>query len=134
MSAVVKLAERPGRPLDGRRDEDGGAAPQPSMGPGVTDPVGLAVRDLHRDDVARLDLPEDVRGVMISRVEPLSPAFDADLERGQVVLEVNRRKIASAAEFRRILAAARDGEVLTLYVYLPALDQRILRTVRVHLP
>ena len=134
MSAVVKLAERPGRTLDRRSPEDGEARPEPSGGPGRSDPVGLSVRDLRREDVVRLELPGDVRGVLISGVEPLSPAFDADLERGQVVLEVNRRKVASAAEFRRLLASTRHGEALTLYLYLPALEQRMLRTVRVHLP
>jgi S1-C subfamily serine protease len=100
----------------------------------ASSPLGLAVRDLGRDDAARLELPEDVRGVLIARVDPLGPAFDADLERGQVILEVNRRPVDSARAFERLVAAARPGDVLALYLYLPDEDQRALRTVRIDVP
>jgi serine protease Do len=124
---VVKLAERPGRPDFGRE--------RPSVRPtSNTPPLGVAVRDLAPDDISRLGLPEDVRGVMIARVDPLGPASDAGLERGQILLEVNRRPIRSADEFRRLVDAARAGDVLTLFVYLPDEDQRALRTVRVDAP
>ena len=72
-----------------------------------------------------------LQGVVISRVDPLSAAFDADLERGQVILEVNRRPVASVGEFRRLVAGAHAGDVLTLYLYLPDAEQRALRTIRV---
>jgi S1-C subfamily serine protease len=69
---------------------------------------------------------------VISRVDPLSAAFDADLERGQVILEVNRRPVASVVDFRRLVSNAHAGDVLTLYLYLPDADPpRELRTVRV---
>jgi S1-C subfamily serine protease len=71
---------------------------------------------------------------MIARVDPLGPASDANLERGQIILEVNRRPVGSSDDFRRLLAAARAGEVLALFVYLPDEDQRALRTVRVDAP
>jgi serine protease Do len=121
---VVKLAERPGRG-ETRRE-------QPSVKPtSNTPPLGLAVRDLAPDDITRLGLPADVLGVMIARVDPLGPASDAGLERGQILLEVNRRPVRTSDELRRLLDAARAGEVLTLFVYLPDEDQRALRTVRV---
>ena len=124
---VVKLAERPGRG-DARRE-------RPSVRPtSHTPPLGLAVRDLAPDDVSRLGLPADLLGVMIARVDPLGSASDASLERGQIILEVNRRPIRSADEFRQLLDAARAGDVLTLFVYLPDEDQRALRTVRVDAP
>ena len=122
MALTVKLAERPGRAVEPRRVA---ARRQPSSQPDASggSPLGLAVRDLDRDDVARLQLPSDVRGVLIARVDPIGAAFDADLERGQVILEVNRRPVASA---RRVPAArpaaARPGDVLTLYLYLPDED------------
>jgi S1-C subfamily serine protease len=31
--------------------------------------------------------------VIVSRVEPMSPAFDADIERGHVLLEINRQPV-----------------------------------------
>ena len=82
MRLVVKLAERPGRaaePGEPGQDQDGQPSVRPTSG---GSPLGLAVRDLDREDVARLQLPSDVRGVLITRVDPIGPAFDADLERG----------------------------------------------------
>jgi S1-C subfamily serine protease len=70
-------------------------------------------------------------GVLITQVEPLSPAFDAELERGSVVLEINRVKVASVADYRRIADAARPGDALTLYVYTPGADARSLHTIQV---
>jgi serine protease Do len=128
VALTVKLAERPGRPIQSRK---GGSA-QPSSNPSPSaPPLGLVVRDLDRDDVARLELQHPLQGVVISRVDPLSAAFDADLERGQVILEVNRRPVASVGEFRRLVSGAHSGDVLTLYLYLPDAEQRALRTIRV---
>jgi S1-C subfamily serine protease len=68
---------------------------------------------------------------MIVRVEPLSAAFDAEIERGSVLVEINRRPVESIAEFRRLASAAKPGEVLTLYLYVPDLEQHQIKTVRV---
>jgi serine protease Do len=128
VALTFKLAERPGRPTDSRKR----APAQPSSNPAPADrPLGLLVRDLEREDLARLALPRAVQGVLISRVDPISAAYDADLERGQVILEVNRRPVASVGEFRRLVSGAHAGDVLTLYLYLPDSEQRALRTVRV---
>ena len=131
MTVLVKLAERPGRPdvREIRRESQPSSAP--ALGPV---PLGVAVRDLDGDDAARLALPSGIRGVLIARVEPLSAGFDADLERGQVILEVNRRPVASARDFERLVAGARPGDVLAVYLYLPDQEQRALRTLRVEQP
>jgi S1-C subfamily serine protease len=64
-------------------------------------------------------------------VEPLSAAFDADIERGHVLLEINRRPVRSIDDFRRITADVQPGDVLTLYLYKPEIAQRTLQAVRV---
>ncbi len=132
MRLLVKLAERPGRAVEpGESGRDGQPSVRPTSG---GSPLGLAVRDLDRDDVARLQLPSDVRGVLIARVDPIGPAFDADLERGQVILEVNRRPVGLGARVPAAHGAVRPGDVLALYLYLPDEDQRALRTIRIDQP
>jgi serine protease Do len=132
MRVLVKLAERPGRvPESGESRPEGQPAVRPTSG---GSPLGLAVRDLGRDDIARLALPADVHGVLIARVDPIGPAFDADLERGQVILEVNRRPVRSVHDFLQLTGAVRPGDVLALYLYLPDEDQRALRTIRIDKP
>jgi serine protease Do len=129
LALTVKLAERPGRPIP--TPKNGPAQPSSNPAP-AEQPLGLVVRDLDRDDIAGLEHQPPLKGVMISRVDPLSAAFDADLERGQVILEVNRRPVASVGDFRRLVATAHPGDVLTLYLYSPDADPpRELRTVRV---
>ena len=49
----------------------------------------------------------------------MSPAFDAEIERGAVVLEINRRPVTSAADYNRLTAGARTGDVLAFYLYVP---------------
>lgn len=70
-------------------------------------------------------------GLLVQRVEPLSPAYDAGIERGNVILELNRQPVDSVARFRRLLEAAHPGEPLAFYLYLPDIDQRNIKTVRV---
>jgi serine protease Do len=131
MSIPIKLAERPLRgDRPGSRDDDreDDLRPQPSSGRGPA--LGISVRELDNEFVQRFRLPDDVEGVVVSRVEPMSPGFDADIERGHVVLEVNRRPVRSIEEFRRLTNVARPGDVLAFYLYVPEIQQRALRTVR----
>ena len=130
-NVTVKLAERPPRNDDGRQGD--ATAPQP-VTPRKADPdvlLGLTVRDLDRTIADRLDLPKAMKGVLVTRVEPLSAAFDAEVQRGHVLLEINRQPVASVADFRRIARAAHQGDLLTFYVYEPDADLRRLKTIRV---
>jgi S1-C subfamily serine protease len=61
----------------------------------------------------------------------MSPAFDAEIERGHVLLEINRQPVRSIEDYRRLTANARAGDILTLYLYRPELDQRTLQTVKI---
>jgi serine protease Do len=94
-------------------------------------PLGLTVRDLDRQSLERLDLPRQTRGVLITRVEAMSSSADNGIERGTVILEINRQPVESTADYRRIARAARPGDILTLWVYPPDLLQRQLKTIRV---
>jgi len=129
-ATTVKLSERPGRDGDPNGQET--AAPSASpLAPGRDSLLGLTVRDLDPAAFNRLRLPQATRGVLITRVDPLSAAYDADLQRGTVLMEINRKPIVSLADYTRLSAAVRPGDVLTLYVYIPDIAQRQLKTVRI---
>lgn len=73
-------------------DEDQGA---PQSGK-----LGLAVGDLTSDARQQLQLPESVHGgAVVQQVRPDSPASDAGLQPGDVILEVNRHATGSADQF-----------------------------------
>jgi hypothetical protein len=42
--------------------------------------------------------------------------------------------VGSVQEFQQLTGAARAGDVLALYLYLPDQEQRALRTVRIDAP
>jgi serine protease Do len=122
----VELVERPLRdgpdapsppaPADAAKDDDRG--------------LGVGVQDLTRQMRARWKLPSALSGVMVTRVAPLSPADEADLRHGDVIIEINRAPIRTAGDFRQAAAAARPGDVLTFYVYDPASGRRGVHTLR----
>jgi serine protease Do len=129
---TLKLAERPAREATERKVD---AVPPPAAAaPRKPDPdgmLGLSVRDLDHATAERLDLPRAMKGVLVTRVEPMSSSFDADVQRGNVLLEINRQVVESVGDFRRIARGARPGDILTLYIYAPDVDQRQLKTIRV---
>ena len=131
MNLPVKLAERPQRD---RRTPAGAQdqAPQPSSQRGPA--LGMSVREIDTEFANRFRLPDGTQGVIVSRVEPMSPAYDADIERGHVLLEINRRPVRSIDDYRRLTAATRPGDILTLYLFKPEIGesgQRALETVRI---
>ena len=61
--------------------------------------LGLAVANLDQDTRSQLQLPATVHGVVIAQVRPDSPADNAGLQQGDVILEVNRHPVTSADSF-----------------------------------
>jgi serine protease Do len=126
---MVKLAERSVREQD---------TPLPSSNTrpdrsNQVDPgdLGLVLVAIDDNNSHRFDVPSGMTGLLVQRIEPLSPASDAGIERGSIILEVNRQPVASVAAFRRVLEGARPGDALALYVYIPDIEQRNIKTVRV---
>ncbi|HXI30335.1 MAG TPA: trypsin-like peptidase domain-containing protein, partial [Vicinamibacterales bacterium] len=127
---VVKLAERPARERD-KPEANPSNPPDRAKTDADALPLGLVVREIDRQTAERLELPRQVHGVLITRVEPMSASFDGGIERGTVLLEINRQAVESVGDYRRLARAAHPGDILTLYIYAPDLDQRQLKTIRV---
>ena len=96
-------------------------------GPGE---LGLSLREVTESNAHLYDFPAGMTGLQVERVEPLSVAYDAGIDRGSLILEINRQPVNSIAGFRRIVGAAQPGDVLAFYLYEPELEQRAIRTVR----
>ena len=90
-------------------DEDG-AAPQKGK-------LGLAVAELTPDVRQQLQIPTGVNGVAVQSVRPASPADDAGLASGDVILEVNRKAVTSAEQFVNEAHAIPAGKDLLLTVW-----------------
>jgi S1-C subfamily serine protease len=92
------------------------------------------VRNLDRATADRLRLPVGIEGVVVTRVEPLSSAYDAGIQRDHIVLEINRRPVATVDDYNRIARTIGPGDVLAMYVYMPGTEQRSIRAIRVGQP
>jgi serine protease Do len=79
--------------------------------------LGLAVADLTPNVREQLNVPSQVQGVAIQNVRPASPAEDAGLAPGDVILEVNRHATASADDFVSKVHANPAGKDLLLLVW-----------------
>jgi serine protease Do len=76
---------------------------------------GVALENLNADLRDQLQLPSDVKGVVVTNVQPGSPADNAGISRGDVILEVNRKPVQSADDVKRELGnvpAGKDAMVL----------------------
>ncbi len=132
MTLPVKLAERPPARDDAEHPDPIDGRNRPRVPEPVPDlPLGLSVRELDRAFMGRLEVPDSVQGVIVSRVDPTGAAFSVLVRRGFIIMEINRKPVRSVADYQRIVSGARPGDVLALYYYDPTLAQRALVTVTV---
>ncbi len=72
---------------------------------------GITVQSLTPPLREQLGLSADTTGVVISRIDPSSPAAQGGLQPGDVIQEVGKQRVRSVADFERAAASAK-GEVL----------------------
>jgi serine protease Do len=79
--------------------------------------LGLAVDDLSPEIRQQLSVPTQVHGVAVEEVRPSSPAEDAGLAQGDIIVEVNRHPVQSAQNFASEVHSAPAGKDLLLLVW-----------------
>ena len=62
--------------------------------------ASIHVSDLTPDMARQLDLPNNVRGVVVTNVEPDSGA--AELQKGDVIEEINQQPVTSVSDYNKI--------------------------------
>jgi len=92
MSFDVKLGERASR-----------SVAQNSTGSERTT-LGVSLRPLTEEDARALQLPADVKGLLVVNVSNNGPAAEAGLRSGDVILSANLTPVTSAAELSSILS------------------------------
>ncbi|MGA3293494.1 MAG: DegQ family serine endoprotease [Candidatus Acidiferrales bacterium] len=75
---------------------------------------GVHVQELTPDIAQQLNLSPGTHGVVVSDIDPASPAAAADLQRGDVIQEVNHKPVSNIEEYRKALAGTGDQPVLLL--------------------
>jgi serine protease Do len=75
---------------------------------------GLSVETLTPDIAKQIGLPANTYGVVVDSVEPGSVAAEAGLRRGDVIQEVNRKKVDNMSDFKQIIGMSNHQSVLLL--------------------
>jgi len=81
--------------------------------------LGISVSELSTQIRRMYGIEDDVEGVVITRVMPVSPAADEGLFRGDVIKEANGETIESVGQLRDIVGEVSQGGYLRLYVQRP---------------
>jgi serine protease Do len=76
----------------------------------------VAVQNLQPQLRNAFRIPDSINGVVITQVDPSSPAYESGLRPGDVVLEVNRQPVASVADYTKA-AAKTSGNAWILRVW-----------------
>lgn len=78
--------------------------------------VGLNVMDLTREVARQLGLNKEEKGVVVIRVEPGSAAEEAGVRKGDVIQEVNRKKVERLDDYNKIISGMQPGDTVLLFV------------------
>jgi serine protease Do len=78
---------------------------------------GLSLADLTPDVRNEVQAQPSVHGAIVEDVKPGSPADNAGLQRGDVITEVNRHAVKSAAEVAQVLSNVPNGQDALVLVW-----------------
>jgi serine protease Do len=107
----VKLGTRPDEvdvPLKGSKEKDGDSD--------KGDLLGLSVQEITPQLARRAQVDPSTKGAVVTDVAPDSPASEAGLEPGDVVLEINRQTVSSIADYRKLAKSLKKGDSALLRV------------------
>ncbi|HKH96887.1 MAG TPA: Do family serine endopeptidase, partial [Beijerinckiaceae bacterium] len=100
-----------GRLEDNDRQQQAGLNQPPAEAPSVTrQALGLNLSAISDEVRKRFSIKENVKGVVVTRVDPNSPAADKRIQPGDVVVEVGQEPVATPADVtRRLDQLKKDG-------------------------
>jgi len=77
--------------------------------------LGISVRNIETKEREALDLAEN--GVLINDVVEDSPAFEAELRKGDVIMMLNREDVKDVVHFKELVAGIKVGHSIPVLIY-----------------
>jgi serine protease Do len=74
----------------------------------------MTVANISAETARRFQLERNQKGVIVTDIDPGSPAELAGIQAGDVIEEVNRQPVESVEDFNKAMSAAKDNETLLL--------------------
>lgn len=109
LDVSVTLKEQPGTELAGGSSDTGKG--------GLPDVLnGIHVEDLDSQSRRQIGASSDLAGALVTAVDPGTPAAEAGLRQGDVILEIDRQPVGSAADAIKVSRQVEKDSVL-LYVW-----------------
>jgi serine protease Do len=78
--------------------------------------TGLTVMDLTKEIARQLGLYKDEKGVVVVKVEPGSPADEAEIKKCDIIKEIDRKKVDNIGDFNRIASNMKRDETVLLFI------------------
>jgi serine protease Do len=78
---------------------------------------GLGLMELTPEMRDQLQLPGNMKGAVVANVQPGSPADNAGISRGDVIVEVNRHNVQSSSDVQRELGSVAPGQDALVLVW-----------------
>ena len=78
---------------------------------------GVGLQELTPDLRDQLRLPSDIKGVVVNEVQPGSPADNAGISRGDVIVEVDRHQVQNVTDVQRELGVVTQGKDAMLLIW-----------------
>ncbi len=81
-------------------------------------PIGLELRNLNDRIKSRLrhNYYDDVEGIIVTRVQPMSPAANAGIQAGDLIRKVENETIDRVSDFKKRLKSHKDQDVIIFTV------------------
>ncbi|MCC7306869.1 MAG: PDZ domain-containing protein, partial [Acidobacteria bacterium] len=83
-------------------------------GSGATGKLGLSLQPITADAARQLNLPAGTEGLVVTEVDPSGAAAEAGINRGDVIMEINRKPVKSVDDVQSALNTAGDKPILLL--------------------
>jgi serine protease Do len=108
----VKLAERPDEVEQSSRGGGQGGESDKSSG----DLLGMKVQNLTPEMAQRARVDPGTKGVVVTAVAQDSPASQAGIDPGDVILEINRQPVTSVDDYKKAVAKLKKGQTALMRV------------------
>ncbi len=73
---------------------------------------GVTVENLDAEAIQELGLPANTSGVVVTGIDPSSPAADSGLQQGDVIQQVNHHNVSNVSEFDRAIRKVGNNPLL----------------------
>jgi S1-C subfamily serine protease len=97
--------------------------------------LGISVEPVTPDLAQQLQLPSNMRGLVVTDVTPGGPAWETlydDPQRNgpDIILSVEGKPVRTEADLRNALRAEKPGSIVTIGVYNPRAQGRRVERIR----